>query len=103
MTECIHGLTPASCTICIHGPTPRDVELTPKTTTCRSCSASVFWGVNPKTGKRNPVNAEPAQGGNITISGWDDEGTPELTYGAKGSGPYTSHFATCEQAKDWRR
>lgn len=80
-----------------------DIVLTPKTTTCRSCSALIFWGINTKSGKRNPINAEPVQGGNITISGWDDEGTPELTYGARGSGPYVSHFATCREARDWRR
>ena len=99
--ECLHGLTPATCSICKRGPTT--VTLTPEVTLCRSCDGEIFWGVNPKTGKRNPINAEPVMGGNISISGWDDEGVPELSYGARGSGPYSSHFSSCPESKDWRR
>lgn len=91
---CIHDLAPGTCTICLHGPTPRGPEL--RESECRSCGAGVIWGINPKTGKRNPLDAEPVPGrGNISLDGFDDEGTPVLVYGAKGSGCYVSHFSTC--------
>jgi len=46
----------------------------PRPGTCRSCHAAIVWVKNQKTGKWSPMNRDG-----------------------------TSHFATCPQAKDWRR
>jgi hypothetical protein len=99
----MHELTPETCSICKHGPAPGPNELRPRVTECQSCEAPIFWGVNVKSGKRNPIDVEPVQGGNIRIEGYDGDGVPELVYGARGSGPYVSHFSTCQDADGWRR
>lgn len=98
--ECIHGLTPASCTICIHGPTPRtldDVTIS----TCRSCEAEIIW-VETEKGKRMPIDAEPGPGGRFTLS--DDGKTVAFVHTHMARDDlYSSHFETCPDSKDWKR
>lgn len=75
-------------------------------TTCRSCSAEVFW-VETEKGKRMPVDAEPSDAGNIVIrhDGIAHYLTAEDKLHPKYSGEhrYTSHFATCPQKDQWRK
>lgn len=72
-------------------------------TFCRSCNAEVVWLVHERTGKRAPIDAAPADGGNVAVD--LEAGTyrivrkrDELAAG----GLHTNHFATCEQAARWR-
>lgn len=65
--------------------------------TCRSCGASVIWAKTAK-GKSMPLEAVPPSEGNVRVN---KDGVAE--YGAKGSGPYVSHFATCKDAPLWRK
>lgn len=66
-------------------------------TKCRSCGAAVRW-----VGKAI-LDASPVEGGNIEIVG------TTVRYASKerplfDAGPrYVSHFATCPQAKAWRK
>lgn len=74
---------------------------------CRSCNASVLWA-EWESGKRMPVDAQPnsafgnlvlsIRGGNTLIVAKFDP----LKHGDSRN-RYTSHFATCPEARDWRR
>jgi len=71
---------------------------------CRSCGAPVEWGVSVVSGKRMPLDAEPdpeglfyLERGDVTTVGPMD---PTLYPNRK---RYTSHFATCPDAEDWRK
>ena len=57
---------------------------------CRSCQADIRWL------KRHPVDAMPKKV--IVLSDVSDGGAPlgKIVDG------YTSHFATCPQANEWR-
>jgi hypothetical protein len=79
-------------------------------TTCRSCDAPVIWLTLRPGGKRMPVDAEPADDGNILadlVAGmgvvvpaseleYMKEATPDEPF-------YRSHFSTCPDADGWRR
>lgn len=78
-----------------------------KTDKCRSCGRPIIWCFMVKSGKRMPVDAKPAEDGNVAI---DQIGDGPVT--AVVAGPcsplfpeprYTSHFATCPEAARWRR
>jgi hypothetical protein len=69
-------------------------------TKCRSCGADVCWVKSEKTGKSMILDAAPVDNGNITLAltGLGVVGDKTAT------GPrYISHFATCPQAKHWRK
>lgn len=72
---------------------------------CRSCQAPIRWAAT-ETGKRMPIDAEPAPDGNITVHR-DDTGTVLATVhpvGADLEAPrWTSHFATCPAAGQHRK
>lgn len=53
---------------------------------CRSCKAQIRWVKVEKSGKKMPVNAAPDPNG-LILAGGDH---------------YTSHYATCPDAKKWR-
>lgn len=71
---------------------------------CRSCGATVYW-VTTKAGKLMPVDP-PGTHPNPNLEVWRDPTTGELRLG----NPHpdattrrtTSHFATCDDADDWR-
>jgi hypothetical protein len=68
-------------------------------TRCRSCEAPVIWvrmtETDGKPGKAMPVNAEP--NGRVLIRfGPNGEN-------AKMAQAWTSHFATCPSAEQWRK
>jgi hypothetical protein len=70
---------------------------------CRSCAAPIFWALTT-TGTRMPIDAEPAQTGNITVVS-DDDGhhLAQVHRWPTDEWPrYTSHFQTCPDAAAWR-
>jgi len=75
---------------------------------CKSCFAEIIWVLLP-SGKRMPVDAEAHQAGGIVFDGCADAEGQQRAHHLKpdeeptGGDRYRSHFATCEQAKDWRR
>jgi hypothetical protein len=75
---------------------------------CRSCNAPIIWTVTER-GKAMPVDAEPAEGGNLAID-WDIPGQlrvrsrvvkPHLAFGRKDL--HRSHFVLCPDAAKWRQ
>lgn len=79
---------------------------------CRSCSAEIIWAVT-ENGKRMPVDALPREDGNILLTEYPD-GYIEAAYvqsslfeewdqDAPEPRRHVSHFATCEQSKEWRK
>jgi hypothetical protein len=90
---CIHDLPTFSCAICLHGPA-RNIE--PEITECPKCGAEVIWGVDPLTGRRNPLDVEPDNDvGYINMVMVYGQRMPELTYVPTGTGQYVSHLSTC--------
>lgn len=72
-------------------------------TRCRSCGAEIHW-VRTVTGATMPIDALPAKDGNVLV----DTETGEATVLGRPEDyahlvRYKSHFATCPQAKTWRR
>lgn len=89
-------------------------------TVCGSCKAPVKWAINEGSGKREPLDVEPVDNGNIEIVGvsrrHEDHGvveTPVIRHLKKGEvdvlpgfevpDRYVSHFATCPYAKRHRK
>lgn len=73
-------------------------------TSCRSCGAKMFF-LTMESGRANPVDAEPAENGNIWI-GEDGIGhviTKGAEYDAANGPLYMSHFATCPNAKPFKK
>lgn len=78
--------------------------------TCRSCSATVYWVIWPDSGKRMPVDAQPVPDGNIILTHrvavnqlWAAQAAkldPELLKTRK---RYVSHFSTCPDSKAHRK
>jgi len=72
---------------------------------CRSCDAPVFW-VRTETDRSMPLDVEPRDDGNLAL-----EPCPDGEIRAVPFSPllhptqlrYVSHFATCPQAREWRR
>jgi hypothetical protein len=70
---------------------------------CRSCRAEIFWAYTT-TGKKMPLDCQTYVDGNLYL---DDEGIAVTL--AKGAAPppgkplYKSHFATCPDAKRYRK
>ncbi len=75
---------------------------------CASCGTEIVW-VRTDKGKRMPVDAEPSPDGNIFPV--DDDGMRNgVTVVVLGQPSlddpdelWISHFATCDQADEWRR
>lgn len=77
--------------------------------TCRSCGRPIVWG-ETEAGKKIPMDPEPSIDGNLTRTASTVDGrihylikyykrareTPGVT-------TYKSHFATCPDAKNFRR
>jgi hypothetical protein len=66
-------------------------------TTCRSCGAPIDWALTPK-GQRIPLDVATHPDANIIV---DDHGIARIV--AKGEGTRISHFATCVDAKRFRK
>jgi hypothetical protein len=88
----------------------RDVAEAAAAGKCRSCGADVLW-VQWRSGKRMPVDAvpdmrPPPKGGTLVL--FVSHGKLFVhTYDAVADGPkrnrFTSHFATCPEAGEWRK
>ena len=63
---------------------------------CRTCGAPILWAVTGQ-GKRMPLDVDRRPV--LVVEGELDDGTAIVSQQAG----YTSHFATCPQADDWRR
>jgi len=79
-----------------------------ETKRCGSCGMSVIWTTTHR-GKRMPVDAEPAENGNVrlrqdgerVIAEYPGREHPDL-FEDDGK-RHLSHFVTCPQAESWRR
>ena len=80
---------------------------------CSTCNAPLIWlkaepsGKNPNP-KPNPINALPSEHGNLEIN--RENGTYRILNGAQRAEAeannkplYLSHFASCQDAKKFRR
>jgi len=79
--------------------------LQPELVPCRSCKALIFFATVTKTGKKIPMDPEAVDDGNIVLSP-DCRDAEVLGPGEAPTFPgrkYRSHFATCPDAKGWRR
>lgn len=77
-----------------------------KITECASCHAPVFFAI-VNHGKSSPINAAPVHDGNLRMvsSEFPVQMTThaQLELGENDDGlRYTSHFATCPDADQWR-
>lgn len=79
------------------------------TTTCRSCGAPIRWE-RTSSGKRIPLDADPARGGNVDVVWIGGERVavvlgPADAAAAEVDGHvlYRAHFATCPDAATHRR
>jgi hypothetical protein len=81
-----------------------------KANKCRSCGAAILWAETP-AGRRMPLDEKPTTAGNILL-GLRHERPPIALYQteqqleplrAEGELLYVSHFATCKDAKRWRK
>lgn len=64
--------------------------------TCRSCGAAITW-FELASGKRHPFDGEPV------YVRTELDGATHRVVGVIDTAVSSSHFATCPQAKDWRR
>lgn len=81
--------------------------------TCSSCRAPIRWAVHETTGRRMPLDPSPVADGNVVVVEWRETSgvfaLPVIGVGAKALDRavtryrYTSHFATCPNAKRHRR
>lgn len=82
-------------------------------TTCRSCSAAVFFARNPASGRNLILNAAPDSGkGTVRVESTPD-GTGRIATVLSGAdlenararreALYLSHHATCPASASWRR
>jgi hypothetical protein len=72
---------------------------------CKSCNAPIFWARTDK-GRAMPLDLKPVAGASIIVTGpTTDLRAHVLKDGEVDHGfvRYTSHFATCPQAKQHRR
>jgi len=83
-----------------------------KTARCRSCGAPIIWAINNRTGRKAPIDAEPAADGPIYLtSDGDTGGDPAYAIVAVADrdlalhpGPfYTNHFMTCPNAAQHKK
>jgi len=73
--------------------------------TCRTCKAPVVWVEMASTGKRNPLDAEPRDDGNVMIRA-DGKAVVVPQWSGMPDWPterYVSHFSTCPDANSFRR
>jgi hypothetical protein len=67
---------------------------------CRSCGALIVWALTEE-GRRLPLDSYPHAGGNLAL---DADGVRVRVADLRTDEVrYQSHFATCPQAKTWRK
>lgn len=76
---------------------------------CRSCQADILWVVMAKTGKKNPLDFEPSDKGNVFINergkgiALTATGKAEIELRFGKVDLRLSHFATCPNAKQHKK
>lgn len=71
---------------------------------CSSCGRQIRWVVVAKSGKKMPIDMQPASDGNLIALGTSDSasGLPFVMYASPSEdvlrNRYKSHFATCPHA-----
>lgn len=77
---------------------------------CRSCGAEIVWGTNVTSRKPMPVDAAPSPIGNV--SRYDAADGPRFVVLTRNKAAamraarqplYLSHFASCPDAKAWKK
>lgn len=69
---------------------------------CKSCGAAIVWAEHHKTGKQMPMQLDES-GGWVLISSLAYRADASLLDVDDLASPrYSSHFATCPQANQWR-
>lgn len=73
-------------------------------TTCRSCGAPIRWALTEK-GKRMPLNVPADPAGTVIITGTNgtEYTCAVVRTNAVPGERWTSHYATCPQAQQWRK
>lgn len=74
---------------------------------CRSCDAPIFYALSTANQRPMPIDTMPVENGNVIVR----QGKLTTKLYAKvdtakandGEERFTSHFATCPQANEWRR
>lgn len=79
----------------------------PDITACRSCKARMFFARSISTGKAMPFDAGASLLGTFALDrdllgDWTATYVPPAKHDAN-EPLFTSHFATCPDAPDWRR
>jgi hypothetical protein len=65
---------------------------------CRWCDADVRWVVMVPSGKKNPLDPDPAPNGNVILEAHNTGLAKALRRGEPYEGPrYLSHWATCSK------
>jgi hypothetical protein len=107
--ECLHGLTPQTCSICREGPTPRTEQSDAGHSQCRSCGADILWVITDKNHSRMPLDVEPTSEGRFIKLHVDPDGN-KIVHALKNSElepntkpTYASHFQTCPDADEHRK
>lgn len=70
-------------------------------TPCQACGQPIVWALG-RTGRRMPLNATPDPAGNVELHA-DGRAVVHKTAPLTGVDLYTSHFATCPNAAEFRR
>ena len=83
--------------------------MTRELTTCKSCHAPIFFAQTSK-GEFMPIDAEPAENGNVLVTGPDTCPVAAVVNRGQASGLraagyplYLPHFVTCPFADKYRR
>lgn len=77
-------------------------------TGCRACKAPLLWVVMTGTGKKNPLDVQPAALGNVRLTGQYQGDAPiagavtKASPAQPGEKLYVSHFATCPKASRFK-
>jgi hypothetical protein len=77
------------------------------TQTCRSCGALLYMAISEKSGKAMPINAEPAEHGNVLMFVREGQLYARVLKAGEqveqGRRRWLAHFTNCPQATQWRR
>ena len=76
------------------------------TSLCKSCKAEILWVTMQDSGKKQPLDVVPTEGGSIVVMGEKArvlKVADRARYVGAGNRLYVSHFATCKYATKHRQ